>query len=627
MASLLAITGPITGVRLELNDETCLGRAENMDLTLPDASVSRAHAKIYRKNLSWLIEDLGSRHGTYHNRRKVLVPTPLLKNDEIMIGGSRFLFDSDFDLQTADYSDRSVYFTSPHDDTMEAPPVAVLDQAETPLPIQDAELSFIVQLGELFDSVNVDFAESLSFTCQRLRKLFRADLVLLMLWDHAAQRLRTTVALSDNDSILADSAIIHKAYYERKALLISDRPNTYSHPVPGAPESPSNRSVIATPLEIGDSMLGIIYLERFELDAYSLVELRNARAVAKLMAVFIEIRQTAQVQMLKARFALEDTEIIGHSPAIHEMLNLTSRVAPTKASVLITGETGTGKEVLAREIHRQAVSAGLRGPFVAINCSAVPETLFESALFGHEKGAFTGASRMQIGSIEQANGGTLFLDEIGELSLAMQPKLLRFLQERVFTRVGGVRPIRADVRLICATNRNLEEEVRAGRFREDLYHRISVFPIGLPPLRQRPTDIAALADHFLRIHARESNRPVVGLSAESIKLLEKYPWPGNIRELSNCIERAVLICDHKVLLPRHFQLNMPPMESPVDAPEKSIESLSGTGASLLKMADVEKSHIARVLDICGNNQIKAAEMLGIHRNTLRKKIQDYQLKA
>ncbi len=240
-----------------------------------------------------------------------------------------------------------------------------------------------------------------------------------------------------------------------------------------------------------------------------------------------------------ARFAPEN--IVGTSAALKSALELARRVASSRSTALITGETGTGKELVAGLIH--GLSARADGPFVKMNCAALPETLLESELFGHERGAFTGADRVRIGRFEQANGGTLFLDEIGDMAASTQAKLLRVLQDREFTRLGGSRPLRADVRIVAATNRELEREMRAGRFREDLFYRLNVIRIAMPALRERPDDVEALAAHFALHFAREMGRPERRLAAAAIARLRAHTWPGNVRELRNVIERAVLLAD------------------------------------------------------------------------------------
>src|SRR5258707_13024604 len=244
--------------------------------------------------------------------------------------------------------------------------------------------------------------------------------------------------------------------------------------------------------------------------------------------------------------------IVGDSPRIVEVSTAIQRVAPTDATVLLQGESGTGKELFARAIHR--LSPRRDRPFVAINCAAIPETLIENELFGHEKGSFTGASSRQIGKIELADGGTIFLDEIGELSAAVQSKLLRVLQERRFERVGGTALVEADVRVICATNQNLADDVKHGRFREDLWFRIHVFPVTIPPLRARREDIDPLVDFFLQKFSRELKKPSLRVSEPARAALRAHDWPGNIRELENAIERATILCDHATIEPRDLGL-------------------------------------------------------------------------
>lgn len=292
--------------------------------------------------------------------------------------------------------------------------------------------------------------------------------------------------------------------------------------------------------------------------------------------------------------------------AMAQVLELIRQVAPTDASVLITGESGTGKELVARHIHMQ--STRQFGPFVAVNCGALAEGLLESELFGHEKGAFTGAVSRKIGKIELAHEGTLFLDEIGDVPPKVQVDLLRVLQERTFYRVGGNAPISADFRLVCATHRDLEAEVTAGRFREDLYYRINVLRIELPPLRERVEDIPLLADHFLAHFCRQTGKPIKGFTPEAMALLCHYPWPGNVRELANAIERAVVLCRGDVITPELLPFG--------GKPASADQSL----------AAVEEAHIRRVLASCNWNVTRAAELLQIDRVTLYRKMERYGIR-
>jgi DNA-binding NtrC family response regulator len=302
--------------------------------------------------------------------------------------------------------------------------------------------------------------------------------------------------------------------------------------------------------------------------------------------------------------------IIGEDAQLRQVSQQLHRAAATDATVLIEGESGTGKELFARALH--ALSPRADAPFVAINCAAIPETLLETELFGHEKGAFTGAAQRKPGRFELAHRGTLFLDEIGELPLALQAKILRALEEKTFDRVGGTQSITVDVRLVAATNRNLRARVAERRFREDLYFRLSVFPIQVPPLRERPDDIVILARHFLEKFSREVNKPPLMLSDAALDELRGYPWPGNVRELQNCIERAVILCDGDTIHQRHLNLSFrqPAVPPPPASPWEQID-LSGSMAEALRRvtAEVERRKVEQALRDAGGNKPRAAELL------------------
>ena len=305
--------------------------------------------------------------------------------------------------------------------------------------------------------------------------------------------------------------------------------------------------------------------------------------------------------------------MVGESPSMLEAFKTIARVARSHATVLIRGESGTGKELVARTIHERSDRA--RGAFVAVNCAAIPESLLESELFGHEKGSFTGAIARRVGRFERGSGGTVFLDEIGDMSLPLQAKILRVLQEREIERVGGSAPIPVDVRLLAATHRDLERDVAAGRFREDLYYRLAVIAVQLPPLRERGEDLRLLAERYVAHYAREYRRPVYAISKEALALLRGYRWPGNVRQLRNVIESAVLQADGAVLLPAHL-----PQESLRERTEPALDE-----TSLLTLSELERRHIQRVLAESGGQMNIAAEILGIHRNTLRRKLMEYGL--
>ncbi|TWU40737.1 sigma-54 interaction domain-containing protein [Novipirellula artificiosorum] len=331
--------------------------------------------------------------------------------------------------------------------------------------------------------------------------------------------------------------------------------------------------------------------------------------------------------------------IIGNSPAMQEVYRITRRVAGSNASVLVLGETGVGKELIASAVHRLSHRSG--GPFVRVNCGALSESLLESELFGHVRGAFTGAVANRAGRFEAAQGGTIFLDEINSTTLTLQVKLLRVLQEKEFERVGDTTTLNTDVRIIAASNRDLMNEVREERFREDLYWRLNVVPIEIPPLRRRREDIPALVSFFLEYYNEINDRYVVHIAPGTIEALQDYHWPGNVRELQNYIERSVVMAETDELTPSLLPICVTNNDVPAgtEKPAGDIESLTRAvvmqglgeanldegGVHGLVVDRVEKELIAQVLSTCGGVQTKAAAMLGINRNTLHKKIKDYGL--
>ena len=344
-----------------------------------------------------------------------------------------------------------------------------------------------------------------------------------------------------------------------------------------------------------------------------LLLLRRCREMRELQSENLLLKEEFQ-----QRYRLP--AIIGESPRIVEVSNAIQRVAPTDSTVLLQGESGTGKELFARAIHQ--LSPRRDRPFVAINCAAIPETLIENELFGHEKGAFTGATARQLGKFELADSGTIFLDEIAELGLGVQSKILRVLQERRFERIGGTATIDVDVRVICATNRNASEEVREGRFRDDLYFRINVFPVTVPPLRARREDIDALTDFFLQRLGRELKKPALRIADAARAALRAYDWPGNIRELENTLERAAILCDRNSIEPRDLAIVATASD---DAVREALD-LSGSldEATARATRAVERLKIADALRRTSSRN-EAAELLGISPRTLAAKMKDHGL--
>ncbi len=317
-------------------------------------------------------------------------------------------------------------------------------------------------------------------------------------------------------------------------------------------------------------------------------------------------------QELKTQFSIHN--MIGSSNAMREVYRLIEQVSDSNATVLIRGESGTGKDLVAHAIHYNSPRAD--NPFMKVNCTALPETLLESELFGHEKGSFTSASERKIGRFERAHGGTIFLDEIGDFSMNLQVKLLRVIQFKEFERLGGHEMLKTNVRIVVATNKNLEKQIKEGLFREDLYYRVNVFPIFLPPLRDHKDDIMLLADYFLEKSANENNKKILRISTPAIEMLTRYHWPGNVRELENCIERAVLLCDGEVIRSEH----LPPSLQMVNKSDAIA-----TRSLIDIIADKEKELIIDALKKCGGNQRQAARELGITERILGYKIKKYDI--
>ncbi len=321
-------------------------------------------------------------------------------------------------------------------------------------------------------------------------------------------------------------------------------------------------------------------------------------------------------------------QIIGEDPGLQQVTIALQRAAGTDTTVLLEGESGTGKELFARALHMLSPRAD--GPFVAINCAAIPENLLETELFGYEKGAFTGAGARKPGKFELAHRGTLFLDEIGDLPLNLQAKILRALEEKRFERVGGTALLQVDVRVVAATNRNLRAQIAARQFREDLYFRLSVFPITIPPLRERPDDISMLATHFIERFSRDQNKKPLMLAPSAVEELQAYPWPGNVRELQNCIERAVILTEGDTIHARHLSLtSKQPAPAAVDDSPWSQIDLSGTLAGVTQriVGEVERRKIEHALKEAAGNRAKAAEMLQVGFKAFTAKLREYGLEA
>ena len=377
----------------------------------------------------------------------------------------------------------------------------------------------------------------------------------------------------------------------------------------------SELSFLCVPIIYDSGVVGVLSADKVIPQVENLdKELALLSSVSELMAKAVHIRaleeENRRLRKIVGENRAPSLDIIGHSKPMQEVFGLVAQVADSNTTVLINGETGTGKELIARAIHKNSPRRG--GPMVQVNCAAIPDTLIESELFGHERGAFTGALQQRRGRFEEANGGTIFLDEVGELSAAAQVKLLRVLQEKRFQPLGASRVVNVNVRIIAATNRNLEQDILSDRFRADLFYRLNVFPIYLPPLRERGSDVILLADHFLLKYSSEMGKNVKRITTSAIEIFLSHKWPGNVRELENCIERAVLLTKTDTIDCQH----LPPS---LQIKEKEIEK-KDKGKLSTVVAVQERTLIIEALEETGGNQTKAAQKLGTTKRIIQYKI-------
>ncbi len=475
---------------------------------------------------------------------------------------------------------------------------------------------------------SLNLRETLQAVAQQAAGVMRAEAASVLLMDDRRQKLVFKAAFGCKADQLIDQefdatlGIAGKAVRARQSCLVNrcEAEESFFKGFDSQLQF-STRNMISSPMIYQDKVVGVIEVlnsigrDSFDKQDIELLEIfANLAAIGTVNAERYEGLKRQNESLRLAENGRED--IIGSRTSLKGVMELVAKVAHTAATVLILGETGTGKELIAKTIHQQSPRA--EAPFVAINCGALPEGLLESELFGHEKGSFTGAVEQRLGRFELAEGGTIFLDEVGELSPAIQVKLLRVLQEHEFVRVGGTKTIVADVRVIAATNRDLQKMMSEGSFREDLYYRLNVFPIHLPPLRHRREDIPELVKYQVREVAAELKVPVCNVSATAMAMMSAYHWPGNIRELQNVIERAVLLSNGQEIDEKHL-----PKEITGGNASSAVAEKAGEGP--MTLPEQEKMLILRSLDKNKWNQSKAARELGITRDHLRYRIKKYRL--
>lgn len=490
------------------------------------------------------------------------------------------------------------------------------------------------------ESILMDSSRVLEIVLQALRELVEYELAVILKYD-GQQSLRVIKALGplatkafDNHAIsLEDRPDLAAVIFKKRAHLFSPE-ETHVDTYADILDLPDQHSCLVSPLMIEDELVGLLTLDHRSCNRFNPSIVRFVETLSKLMSIaLIQLDMSRNLAEQNSRLLQERNQLllsasdvfshlVGESTEWRRVLDSVKLVASTAVPVLLQGETGTGKEEIARAIHR--LSPRARGPFVPLNCSALTATLAESELFGHEKGAFTGALALKRGRFELAHQGTLFLDEIGDLPLDLQPKLLRALQEGVIERVGGEKPVHFDVRIIAATHVNLQQAVEAGTFREDLYYRLAVFPIELPPLRLRSADVLLLADYFLRRIRERSGRPILTLSPEALDKIQRYTWPGNVRELKNVIERASILAVDGIIGPDHITgLRAEALEAAPRCEEARSNGSEGSDGRKRSLNDAMADHIRQALKACGGKIYGpdgAAALLGLKPSTLQSRM-------
>jgi Nif-specific regulatory protein len=497
------------------------------------------------------------------------------------------------------------------------------------------ELNLLLEISTLLNKRARDLKESLSAVTEMLAKYLSAERVILTILNRSNAQISIEVAYGltseeQNRGIYRiGEGIIGKVVETGKPLVIpkiSEESGFLNKTQTAVKMGTNDVSFICVPIKEENEIVGTLSIHRIYNQHITFAEdARILSIIGSMIAQAVRIRQEyaeeierLQEENTKLHVELKErirpANIIGNSGKMQAVFELIEKVAPTNATVLIRGESGVGKELIADALHYNSLRKNR--PFIKVNCAALPESLIESELFGHEKGAFTGANALRKGRFEAAEGGTIFLDEIGDLPASTQVKLLRILQEREFERLGSTKPIKADVRVICATNRNLEESIEKNEFREDLFYRINVFPIYIPPLRERINDIPGLVDHFIAKFNKNHNKKIKRISSSAIDMLMVYHWPGNIRELENCIERACILCSENVIRSH----NLPPtLQTSVSSKTKT----SGTLDAILER--LEKQMILETLLTTKGNLVKAAELLGITERMMGIRIKKYDI--
>jgi Nif-specific regulatory protein len=640
-------------VRLKQGHIITIGRSTTNRIVLHDEACSRNHCEVFFADGDWVLRDLDSRNGTMIGDAEVSGDARLKTGDVVKIGVCRLAFTTDLEripnqaLNSDSITDRETSPASPAEPQRKP---AILHRTRRPgflaseKPSADGQQAFGPELARLYDlGLRMGAARTRQqLTEVVLKSLARetvADISAILLMNpestgHPAPADLQVVAydsrkdlpyrrVSDNLSRIVLSG--------KEAILATDVSDDSQLAIFDSLGEMRAQSVICAPIYCDDHVRGLVHLYSTNPDnPLDEQDLDYTVAVARQLALALDhlverdSLKNGLDQVRNENKSLRsqlhgESSLIGESQDLAVLRERISLIAETDANVLIRGESGCGKELIARTIHM--TSPRKDGPFVCLNCAALNESLLESELFGHEKGAFTGASERKQGRFEQADHGTLFLDEVGEMSPAIQAKFLRVLEGHPFERVGGQKPILVDVRILAATNRNLEEAVEDGDFRKDLYFRLHVAELVATPLRERKDDIPLLANAFLKKFVAKTGRVISGFTDEAMEVLVKYNWPGNVRELQNTVERTVILCRNEVVRESDIQLST--LSGRLSAEEPS--RISRESYEEISLADVERDHILSTLDHTDWNKSRAAQILGIERSTLDRKLKRYHV--
>jgi Nif-specific regulatory protein len=626
---LLVLSGPLKDSTISLSEgEVTVGRDASNGIAVVDPSVSRKHCLVSWNEGRFRVRDLDSRNGTLVNGNGIEEQW-LEHGDQIATGDSSFLFLLDEDVTAAvsrvEFEDaeaiaettiihpRDVVYLQPDRLLRELPATSRVAR----------NLNALLKISRIVHAIR-DLDDLQGQLLDLIFEVVPAGRGAILLAERESHEFNSTFArmrhAGQAQLVKVSRTVARQVLEQGIAMLGSDvRGSSELREVESLAAS-QVRSLLCVPLTVFQRVIGCIYLDSDSVNNRMNEEhLQLVTAIAGISAVALEnARRLHWLEVENERLTVEvsqERSLVGEGARMKEVYQFLKRVAPTDSTVLIEGESGTGKELAARALHRNSPRAGK--PFVAINCSAIPETLLESDLFGHERGAFTGAASLKRGRLEVADGGVVFLDEIGELALSLQVKLLRVLQEREFERVGGTHSIKVDIRLIAATNSNLEQAMREGRFRQDLYYRLAVLKITMPTLRDRKDDIPMLVRHFVQKHAKRCKVKPRPVSREALACLVNYDWPGNVRELENAIERALVLGTSDMILPE----DLPETLLERTPPPEMIEAKYHAAIKELK-----KQLILDAVEQTQGSYADAARILGVHPNYLHRLIRNLELK-